>query len=261
MAFIVVVGVVLGGHTAWQFLSTSGRLAVRDVRITGRDRASEAEVVAYSGIRANASVLNIDVDEAAASLRTHPWIKDASVRRNLAGAFEIHLQEYTPEALVNLVEVYLADAGGTLFKRLGPEDPVELPVISGLGRDDFLTDGRGGESVREAVALAKAYRVSSDSLPRLDGVWVDDVLGFTIVVAHHPTPVTIHLGLDAVARIRWIEPALRRLGKLGQIPREIWLDHPTRANRIQVRLARSGLAINSQEKETLFAKADEHGSF
>ncbi len=260
LGLLFIGAVVAGAHSALGVLAGSGRLAVRALHIDGLQRATTAEVRVYAGVREGQSMLDIDVDQAAEALSTHPWIKQARVGRNLEGVFTISVVEYEPRMIVLLDASYLADGEGVLFKQVARGDGVDLPVLTGLTRDDFGSvrrpsrkqdDSYGGRITAEAVALSEAYGQSPELKGTLryalEGLHFDRVLGWSLLLRQpeedKEATLTVHLGRDAVARLPLMDSAIAHVAHLrgGASARaplaELWLDHPTHKERIQWRRA------------------------
>lgn len=259
LAGLLVTGTVLLAAYGWQSLSESRRLRVTSVEVLGSERARWDELQAYTQLHVNDPILEIDLDNVAAGVRRHPWVKSATVRRRLPNRVTIQVQEHEPGILVALEEIYLANREGVLFKRLSPLDHVVLPVLTGMTKEDPIMRPEATQGViQEAMALA-AVCASADVAPKLGTLeelhW-DWALGWSIIVRSSAQPTIIHLGLDPVPRVDVALAALQQLKQLGRVPAEVWADAKQRTHRVQVRLASQGAAhSDTTDQPTLFAKA------
>lgn len=84
------------GLLAW---TASCGLAVADVQVEGRDRASREAVLRALGVARGTPILAIDPAEAKRRLETIPWVRGASVERRLPDTLYIRLVERRPLAL------------------------------------------------------------------------------------------------------------------------------------------------------------------
>jgi hypothetical protein len=118
--------------------------------------------------------------------------------------------------LVAIDHVYYANGDGEIVKRLAPSEEADLPVVSGLTRDQIETDdGESRALLRSAVQFldAMSRRVGADRPPAIAGaatgkigeLRVDPALGLSfvedgveIVVGHPPFERTI----DQLVRVR-----------------------------------------------------------
>jgi cell division protein FtsQ len=70
----------------------------------------------------------------------------------------VEVAEHVPVALVVLNDLYLLNEDGKPFKRLQPEDGLDLPLVTGVDREAYLADGaKAHESLLKALAMVAAY--------------------------------------------------------------------------------------------------------
>jgi cell division protein FtsQ len=144
----------------YRYVSTSSRFAVKTILVEGAAHRSQPDVAGKAGVELGKNVFSIDLEAARRGLLSDPWIERATVDRKLPGTLLIHVTEREPLALVALGgELYLSGRGGEVFKRVEPGDPVDLPLITGLGGTGELVRDREGlmASVRRAQELAADY--------------------------------------------------------------------------------------------------------
>ena len=78
--------------------TASGGLAVGDVQVEGRDRASRDAILIALGATRGAPILAVDPVLAKRRLETIPWVRSASVERRLPDALYVRLVERQPLA-------------------------------------------------------------------------------------------------------------------------------------------------------------------
>jgi cell division protein FtsQ len=91
--------------------------------------------------------------------------------------------------------MYLVDADGVPFKRMGDGERGELPVITGVDREQLVRgDARATSAIRRGLEVLAAYQ--SSPRPRLSEVHVEDGGGVSLYTAK--TGAALRLGRGAV---------------------------------------------------------------
>ena len=109
-------------------------LKVENVQINGRNYTSVEEVVAAVGLANGGPMLSLDPHEAQKRFEALPWVKSATIRRQLPGTLKIDIKEREPLAL------WQKDYRHTLVDQsvdIIPDAPVRsyshLPIVVGEG--------------------------------------------------------------------------------------------------------------------------------
>jgi cell division protein FtsQ len=254
-AALALAGLWAGGRLLQHHLTTSPAFAIEDIEIEGLKRMERAEVLETAGIDLGQNVFAQSPEAVRARLLAHPWVAAAEVTRRLPGQFTIALREREPAALL-LVEacssrdgqseepscddpssLYLVSEEGHVFKRLEGEDPVDLPVITGIDRARFGAepDVRRGVLL-EAVALLSAYR-SAGLKPRLaiGEIHIEPNDALSIYVGDELTLVRLgHSPFDQ--KLRRMKKVFDRLEREHASADYVYLDNERRPDRVTVRL-------------------------
>ncbi len=235
----VVVSASLG--VAWgarRYMTTSPRFAIKTVAVEGQVRLSPAEVAERGQVRVGDNVFSLDLERAQHQIMEDPWIKNATVTRKLPGSVMIQVVEHEPVALVAIEEqLFLASRDGDVFKQAGADDPLDLPVITGIGAREVKSDREG---------------VKKDVQKALD---VIDDLGKTAIGARYPlqevhmvedgtielyvgsTAIAIHLGKAPYrGKLEQAERVFQELGKRKSEPSIVFLDNESSPDRVVVRM-------------------------
>ena len=165
--------------------------AVTEVVVNETRRVGKDEVRAAAGIVPGMSVWDVDPALAEARLRAHPWIRAASVRRELPRRVTIRVREERPVAIVVIErgkggEFYVS-AHGRIFARVSAGEARDLPYVTGL-QAASLTDGDppSVRALRRAVALIRR----SGKL-EVSEVHVDRVRGLTLMPVRPAIPLEL----------------------------------------------------------------------
>lgn len=220
---------------------SSPRLAVRTVEIVGHQRADRDTLLAYGGLRIGQSIFEMSLDEAARNLRRHPWVADATVTRAFPDRVVVRVEEQEPAALVSLGGLYLANGSGELFKRWVSSDPRDLPLITGLRREDVgVDDGVVTARIVEGIEIARDLGEWQDSIGSVEELHFDAALGWSAVVRRtegHTTRIT--LGPVPHDRIPLAAQTLSELGRRELLATVVRVDGRKRPGRVHVSLKQS----------------------
>ncbi len=115
-------------HWAYQ----SDLFRVCQVLVKGCDRVTEEEILQLSDVTAQDNLLSLDLKSIATSIEAHPWVHTVEVKRKLPDHLMITIKERTPVALLNSDKMYLVDKQGGIIDELSTEEPVSLPIITGI---------------------------------------------------------------------------------------------------------------------------------
>ena len=230
-----------GGVAAWRHFTKGDSLQVGAVRVVGASRATEGEILALSPVKAGQDFLSADVDAVEQAVARHPWVLRAQARRTLPPAVEITVTEREPRALVDLGGTYLVDANAQVFKRASPGDGLDLPVVTGFGREDFAQRRGAVEAgLRGALALADEYaREGLVPLAAIQEIHLDGDWGVTLYVGDEGTQVRLGQGdlPQKLGRLHRVLEALRAEGRRAEV---IHLDDRSHPDRVGVRMSGSG---------------------
>jgi cell division septal protein FtsQ len=240
---LVAGGLVAGSLAGWRFLTTSPRFAVTAIEIHGTRTLTADEIRALAPVAIGDNIFRVDLDRIEHALETQPWIADASVHRTLPHTIQIDLHEREAAALVALDGLYLADAGGMVFKRarLDLGEGEALPVVTGMSRDEYRADpAAAAERIQRALAALDAWQAEDEDRPAIGEVRVD-AHGLTLYT--YEDALAIRLG-DAdgdrlLARLDRFDAAWSALTPdERRRARAIHLDLDTRPDHVTVAFAR-----------------------
>jgi cell division protein FtsQ len=181
-----------------------------------------------------------DVPAMEAALARHPWVKRVTVRRALPPALVAAVEERAAAALVDLGGLYLVDDAGDPFKRAAPGDRVDLPLVTGISRDDWVKRRAAAEPLlASALQLARAFAARRGA--RLAEIHVDPGDGVTLYVGDDGTQVRLGTG-DYEAKLQRLDKVLSALRAEGKRAEVVHLDNRVHPSWVTVRLAGSGAA-------------------
>lgn len=237
VVLVALAGAGAVGRLAERHVRTSPAFAIRSLVVHGEERLSEAEILTAAGLAPGRNVFEVPPEDVHARLVRHPWIADATVRRRLPGTFELTIRERKPAALLELDRLYLVGQDATVFKVLGPEDPVDLPVITGIELSRFTTDrGYRASVLLEIVALLHDFRGAG--LARrtsVEEIHVERDGSISIYVGEQATYVRLGRG-PFQAKLRKLRRVMDELERRDASAAYVYLDNVRRPDRVTVRL-------------------------
>lgn len=238
-----------GSVVAYRFATTSPMFALREVKVSGSDRASQSALVKLGGITLGVNLFVLDTGAIERSLGSHPWVKRVSVRRRLPSSLSIEVTEHTPVAMMSLGELYLVNTEGEPFKRVQATEPIDLPLLTGVEREDFVA--RREESlaaVRHTLDVIDSYSKSAASKGHpLSEVHVDDT-GVTLIT---DSGEEVRLGEGFVPeKLERLERVRRELATRQVSAELIRLDNRARPNwvTVQPRIQTKAGAVSEKGK-------------
>ncbi len=154
--------------------------AVAEIAVSPTQRLSRAAVLDWAGLYEGIGIWNVDLDATARRLEEHPWIARAEVRREPPRRLIVTVTERRPAAIVLLDQPYYVDRRGVAFSPLGPDEPLALPLVTGI--EAALVAGEAPyarHAIRQALRVMRTmraaglpFRVSEVHIERQEGITV-----------------------------------------------------------------------------------------
>ncbi|MFY2560825.1 cell division protein FtsQ/DivIB [Corallococcus terminator] len=237
VALTLVTGLLVwGGVELRRWALVSPRFELAAVSFTGLQRASRVELLRLAALTKGQNLWALEVGALERAMLQHPWVKKVEVTRRFPNRVSVEVSEHVPEALAVMGELYVLDEEGEPFKRVTPGDGLDLPLVTGVDREGYVTDPAvARQRFQAALEVARAYAKESPGKPeRLSEVRMDgrDV---TLVAA---SGQEVRLGegnsevkLQRMGRVR------RELGARGLAAEIIHLDNRARPGWVAVKLS------------------------
>lgn len=191
IAAAAVTAVGAGVVTSYKFVTTSPRFAITSIEINGEHHLTEEQIRAVVQVKVGHNVFAADLDKSSRAVRALPWIASANIHRELPHSLVIDIEEHEAAAVVELGGLYLADAKGRPFKRVGAGEGAGLPVITGLGRETYEADPAGtAQTVMTALAALATWQMTPGR-PAIAEISVDAHHTLTLRTAEHATAIQL----------------------------------------------------------------------
>ncbi len=141
LKFILVVLVLalssLGLIFVHDFITQSPYFGIKTIHISGTTSLNDATLLSQAGVKVGDNILAVNLKTARDRLIDHPWVRDASIQRQIPSTLSIAVFEQTAVARAAMADAsqVLVDVLGQPFKLYEPEaepQTVCLPEIKGL---------------------------------------------------------------------------------------------------------------------------------
>jgi cell division protein FtsQ len=234
LAGLTLAALGLGGLRIDAWARQSPRFALRVVQLAGNERATEAELLALAGVQLGSNLWSLDAAEVARAMAGHPWVSTVDVRRALPDALQIRVEEHVPAALAVMGDLYVVDAEGVPFKKVSGADALDLPLITGVSREDAArAPEESAARFRSALNLIATW-ARTIQRPGLSEVHLEE--GGLRAIDAEGQVVALASGApdDALARLSRVRAELRQRGLTAAT---IHLENRVRPTWVAVQLA------------------------
>lgn len=184
---------------------------VNHIIFIGNKHLTDDELMAFTGIHKNESLVTISNKKVSQGLLKSPWIRSVSVRKEFPDTLSIVIEEAVPFALLDMNgHLFLVDENGKLLEELKDNAIPFLPIITG----DPFKESKG---FLEALHLAKLMNDKGFSLEK----------NHIEIIACKPQELTVTIdGTVVKVGSGEYEEKLKRLFELeDEIKRKISVDY------------------------------------
>jgi cell division septal protein FtsQ len=223
-----VASLVFLGSNIYRYFVLATPWQVHEIRIIGCVQAKEAELLDLARLDLGMEIWRLNLTELTQKLIKHPWIEKVQVRRDWSRqALIIEVQERTPRAMILLDDLYLVDRQGKVFKKVGPKEKVDLPLLTGLESKEIKKQDQEGERlIKQALELLDllAYRqiINEHNISEIN---LHKQRGLTLYTLEKSLP--IHLGWgDYKDKLNRLEKVLADIQKKGEEVAYVDVDYP-----------------------------------
>jgi len=233
---LVAAALWLGEQTV-RYAHQAEAFAIHEIVIDGNIQLEDIDVRRAARLQIGSNVFEISAENARNHLLQHPWIAEAKVIRKLPGRVRIEIVERKPVALVALDQLYLVSEQGAVFKRLGVDDPVDLPVITGIASERFYDDFEYRKVILlRSMALLHDYEGAGLSKREpVSEIHFEGASGIELFIGDDGMNVRLGNGQHR-QKLRRLRQVLERLTKENTRPSYVYLDNVRSPERVTVRL-------------------------
>src|SRR5262249_24228183 len=170
------------------------------------------------------------------AMAAHPWVDAVRVARRFPSSLSVDVKEHEPAAVVALGELYLVDIEGRPFKKVQSGDPTDLPLVTGLQREEFVDNPEQSRlRLRQMLELARAYaRSERASQAPLGEIRIGKVAVALITAQGQEVRIGDADPAEALRRLRKVRAELDERGLTAQV---IHLENRARPGWVAVKLS------------------------
>lgn len=225
-------------YSLHRYALTTTRFGVRDIDLQGAKRFSPEQVRALAGIELGQNLFAFDTRAAEEKLLRDPWVSSAHVLRKLPNTLRVEITERDAAALAVLGDrPFLVTSDGEPFKEVKPEDPNDLPILTGVSAGDWALDRVGSEErLRTGVDLVRQYeRLGMAKVHPAEEVNLA-ASGYTVLTVGRQG-IALELGRAPFARkLAMVAEVVGELAAKGRTPGLVFLDNEAHPERVVVRM-------------------------
>lgn len=132
IGFLVFVEILLLGGHAVRWARTSPRFALSEVVLEGHRALDARDIVRLTALPLGLNIFDVDLEEVRRRVAANPWVRQASVRRQLPHALRVEIEERRPAALLRRDPPFGVDAEGVVVGALLEKPQGCLPLLEGF---------------------------------------------------------------------------------------------------------------------------------
>jgi len=193
----------------YNFIIVSPYFQMKETLVRGTERLQSDVVIELTGLKPSQNLLMTNLGAVARKVKTNPWVKEVSVRRDFPDRLVIEVTERKPVALIERGDgLYFIERDGTAFEKIGSGEKTELPVLTGFHRKG----AENREMLLKSLELLD-FMASYTEVPEIRNISEihgDDLFGLSLFAEG----LCLKLGFgDYDAKLRRMKPVLADLAR------------------------------------------------
>lgn len=235
---VVIGAAVAVAFSVHRYALNTPRFALKEIELVGAKRLTAPRVEKLGGLEKGKNLFALDAEAAERKILEDPWVASVRVTRQLPTTLRVELSERDASAVAAVGDrLYLVTSQGEPFKLLEAEDPIDLPVVTGIPPEALARDReRALERLRLALELVKDYqKLPSSRIQPVEEVHLAPSGDVALTVGKDG--ITLELGQAPFARkLNMAEQVLSELRRKGRAPGIVFLDNQAHPERVVVRM-------------------------
>ena len=165
----------------YAFILSDPYFQIRETVVHGCREVTEQEVLTLASLQPHQNLFSVRTEKLAHQIEKNPWIKKAYVGRELPNRLIMEIRERVPLALVEKKQsLYIVDREGVIFKSLGKDDSLDLPVLTGYEKNGTKQITLMKKSL-ELLTYLSDTKQAPIAYRNLSEVHLDDIFGLSLI--------------------------------------------------------------------------------
>ncbi len=129
---------ICGFAHQWKYI-----LSIESIEVENEYILNENEILKLAGIKVGDGFYDVSFDSVRNRLLKQKYIKEVIIVRKMNGVVHIDVRERRPIANLNVGKTWYIDSEGILLSKIQSNVILDLPVISGFGKNMLAPNGSG----------------------------------------------------------------------------------------------------------------------
>jgi len=216
-AVLVLAVISLSFLSVYHYLITSPYLRLEHVEVKGVQKKLKAQLLKDADLGPKTSLLALNLRALKQRLEQHLWIRSVELERKFPHTLLIKVEKQEPRAILLHDGMYYLNRYGEPFKKVGPSEDADFPLVTGLR-------GKGNRIKGELKEVARVLEELREekapwSLFDLAEIHIEDKDHFTLYFEHMDAGIRVSgkaLGKE-VQELRRVVAHLARSGRIGKV--------------------------------------------
>lgn len=203
--------------SVYHYLVTSPYLRLEQVEVKGVHKELKAQLLKDADFGPGTSLLSLNLHALKHRLEQNAWIRSVELERQFPHTLLIRAEKQEPRAILLHGGMYYLNRYGEPFKKVGPSEDTDFPLVTGLRGKGTRVNGELKEVAR---VLEELRRESAPwSLFDLAEIHIEDKDHFTLYFEHMDAGIRVSGKSLAkeVQELRRIVAHLARSGRMGEV--------------------------------------------
>lgn len=177
----------------YSYILSDPYFRIQETVLQGCREVTEQEVLTLASLHPYQNLFSVNPEKIARRIERNPWVKKASVGRELPDRLIMVVHERIPLALVEQQQSFqIVDREGVIFKRLDQADNLDLPVLTGCYKNGVL-QGKLLKKSLELLTYLSDTKQASILFANISEVHLDEIFGLSLIT---DTGLCLVLGVD-----------------------------------------------------------------